>query len=289
LLIPIEEGTKLPPSTLATIRIESQRLEGKSWMRVFTEACPLFQEFHAMLTSIADSIQLDHELPIDAVRGCVASWMELLRSIPILSPEAQTGLWGELWALRRLIGSQGPSVVEAWTGALDEPHDFRLGLIEMEVKTTRSRRRIHTITSLSQLSESLDRRLYLLSLQLEPAAGSNTWSVKTLVDDIRNLLALDVSLLAVFNQRLKNFDYRDEDSIHYLGSFQLRSQPVLIRVNDDFPRITTQNLHNSLGEVRAHRITEVRYGIDVSDMGFKDGTSEFLEILPAVNSLEATL
>lgn len=286
LLVPISTVDSVPATRLEAIRVETIQIEGEGYARVTTRVRPLYQEFYLLLTEIADSIQLDGEKLGVAVCKRLESWKELLRSMGLLSAEQQIGLWGELWLLHRLLGIYGPPGLESWTGPLAEPHDFRFSRTEVEVKTTRNRQRTHIIAGLDQLTPSSGLRLFLLSLQLEPANTSDAMSLPRMVSSVREALASDAARQSSFEQTLRDAcGYFATDEQTYGGQFRLRSQPALILVDNSFPQLTRETIRAAVGIDSGERILDVRYTVNVDNLGSVDGTPAFLEVIPAAKAI----
>lgn len=79
-----------------------------------------------------------------------------------------TGLWGELLTIA--VARNPVRMVEAWHDRLDERFDFSWGCSRMEVKTTTSRERKHTI-SFAQANPGPDLEATVVSITTEPAHG----------------------------------------------------------------------------------------------------------------------
>jgi hypothetical protein len=277
----------LPAVNLESIRIETIRIDSEDYVRIFTQVRPIYHEFYLFLTEVADSIQVAGEPFDSAVRKRLQSWKELLRSVGLLSAEQQLGLLGELWVLERLMRVHGNKALDSWTGPLAEPHDFRFGSTELEVKTTRSRQRLHVINGLEQLQPSTGMTLYVLSLQMEPADTDDARSLAQAVSSMRNVLSDDAGRKENFERILiQGFAYRAADEQHYGLKFRMRSKPSLILVDSKFPKLTRGILLEFLGAEADHRIQEVRYTVDLDGLGDADGTPAFLKVLPATTPME---
>lgn len=283
LLAPVSSNVVLPASPLEEIRTEKVELDGKTYLLVGTATKPLFREFYGFLATVADLIQQEHRPPLEALQKGLESWRKLLRSATLLTAEQEMGLFGELWLLTRLIQTSGPEALDGWTGPLAEPHDFRFGQKELEVKSTRRRERTHMISSLNQLVPSHQRELFLLSLQFEPTDASGGRSLAGSIARIREMLAADPIRFGAFNKFLEStYGYRDEDSAHYGQAFQLRSVPILIPVNMQCPKLTRTEINAAMPEGLIYRLVEVHYMINVDGLGYADGTPGFLSIIPPI-------
>ena len=109
---------------------------------------------------------------IKAAERAIGQFRVLLKRSHVMSEDSMVGLWGEMWALIRLLNKYGTGTIDSWKGPDKGVHDFRIGNNELEIKTTRNEERTHIISRLSQLEPSPDMDLYLVS-----AAGSVNRSV----------------------------------------------------------------------------------------------------------------
>ncbi len=121
----------------------------------------LFTDAYPVLCAVADRVQLDGQTIGTAISSTLRQLGHLLRAEDALSREAETGLVGELALLTGMIGVYGPAdAVKTWRGGHGEEHDFGLPGVDLEVKTTISERRVHWVSSLTQLVPTGDRPLF---------------------------------------------------------------------------------------------------------------------------------
>lgn len=248
---------------------------------IWTDARNLFANFYRLVSEIVAAVVDEGMDPDAALADAVKRWEALISRPSLMSEEAQAGLFGELWLLERLIAARGIDALDAWVGPLRQPHDFRLGTIELEVKTTSGAKRVHMINGLGQLEPSLDCTLYLLSLKLANAgAGGRTLSEA--VAAIEMGLASSHAALTRFQAALGAVGYDPADAPLYARRRKLRDAAMLIPVIDGVPRLTTDALTQIDGRFATGRISQVSYAIDVDGFGVVDGTEAFLAVLPAV-------
>ncbi|WP_162159673.1 PD-(D/E)XK motif protein [Cystobacter fuscus] len=267
-------------SPLAAIEVGLRTTGGTNVLEIATRTVALYQQFYAFMMDVADRIQLSSRQPATAISESLEDWKELLRESTVLSAEAQTGLFGELWLLKRLHQAHGTRAVDAWVGPLGESHDFRYAGTEFEVKTTRSADRVHVISGLHQLEPSSGRSLYLVSLQMEPIGSNSGESLPDRVAALRKVLATSSEQATKFEKLLNRTGYRNEDAVHYRSKLSLRTPPLLVPVDRKCPRLIPEHVRKVLGEVLAARVRDVRYRVNLSGLGFEDGTPEFLRMLP---------
>jgi hypothetical protein len=155
-----------------------------------------------------------------------------------LTVEQQTGLFGELLVLKRLL--QEPRAtrgrVDAWKGPMAALRDFEFGSSHMEVKTAvgAGADRFH-VSHLGQMDESTVENLLLCHCALvEGTEGAN---LTDLVSSIRELLASNISALVLFNDRLLLTGYSHVHSMLYEGRRLLLQSMRFFRVEGAFPRL----------------------------------------------------
>lgn len=197
------------------------------------------------------------------VLTAISGWHDIIDEFQILSRSRQIGLIGELLFLIHLVSTLGPdSAISAWLGPPKSEHDFALEEFEIEVKTTESERRIHTVSSETQLTESHGRVLYLLSIQLTQAGNSQTgFSLADLVTDVREV-ALDYR--GAIDNRLEEAGWEDQFAELYGERFMFRTLPKLFAVDEQFPRITRDVLDQNLE--KGDLVSRVSYRIDLSSI-----------------------
>ena len=270
------------PSPLAAVMARRVKWRGDEALEVSCNKPLLFQAFYDLVRQLADQVQLEGVAPEAALATAVSKWHQLLRPAELMSPEQQLGLAGELWVLARLLRTKGLVAVSAWTGPSDEPHDFRFGQMELEVKSTWRHTRLHAISSLEQLEATAGRRLYVLSLQMEAAGAEAGWTLPEQVNDIRLLLGPEGSERSAFEDALLTvWRYVDEDASQYGTRMEFRQPPMLVEIVEGSPRITRPMLAEALGTA-VGRIRAARYDLDLEGAGVLDGNPAFLALIPEV-------
>lgn len=284
LAVEIEEETGLLPKVLPqAISLRLTRGEdGCKLLSLATSSVELHRYFYDFAVEVLELTQRGGHGASEAVDEAWQRWGELIEQQSVLSRERQIGLIGELQFLGRLARARGwQYAIDAWHRTARAEHDFCLENCDVEVKTTTSDRRVHTIGSIDQLLPSPGRPLYLLSNQyaVAPRLAAGSFSLASIVGQAFLDLEFDHSLRAAFKQRLQLVGWREHHMSYYQTSFVIRGMAFLVPVDESCPRIVPEMLVEGLGSVSS-RIETVMYSIDVSDMGWKDGSNEFLEVLP---------
>ena len=273
--LPIEESGTLSVFPLITVAIEIVPTPAGKVIEIRTRTPALFQEIYGFFVSIIDKIQLNHADPFGALAETVEAWRDLLKAQAIMSEEMQLGLRGELHFMRLLISQIGDLALMAWTGPLCQPHDFRVGRSEFEIKATRSVNHVHIVNGLRQLEASPEHQLYIFSLRMAPAGAHAGTTLPEEIMHTRELLSPPTKLQ--LDRILRNhYGYAAEHADWYPQSLQPAGLPRLVPVDEACPRITARMLseipHND-------RISDVRYRINLEGMGYQEGSTGYDAVL----------
>ena len=280
---PAADAPAAPPSTLERITVSDVTSDGRRWLEVSTTTPRLYESFYRLIGQVSEAVMAG-AAPHVALAQAVDLWDALVSQTEILSEERQAGLFGELLLLERLLGAGVADAVASWVGPDRQAHDFRLGSVELEVKTTSSAKRIHTINGLGQLSASVDCELHLVSMQIADA-GSGGRALPDLADDVRALVPAGDQ--KAFEARLEASGYAERHRDHYVRRRRLRSPIALIPVVDGVPRLTAQAIAALPAAFAGDRIGTVTYDVDVTGLGHVDGSPEFTAVLPPTPTPEA--
>ena len=237
-------------------------------------------QFYHFAVAVSERILVERRPAIDAVLLELQCFAELLEEKPLLGVERQLGLIGELIVLERLIAKHGADGLNAWGGPQREPHDFRLGTVELEVKTTIRPQRVHTIHGVEQLVPSDGCSLFLISVLLGPSGNGDGFSLADKVQKVSSLLASAPARLQQFVAALETCGFRDVDRAHYTRRFALRRPIAVIAVDESFPAITRSTIQSILGQL-APRLDAIQYDVNVEGLEQEDGTAGFVAIFPA--------
>ena len=281
LRVPLGTADYVQDAPLAEIEAHVGMVGGARSLEISTSNESLFPIFFPFALTLADRIQIEHTEVGAAVKASLDHWGALVRRAAMLSDDEQTGLMGELWMLERLARQAPEIALAAWTGPSREAHDFRIGDREFEVKATRGERRVHVISNMTQLVPSPGRSLYIVSLQF---AASGAEAGSSLAERLSELRALfERGGLATDFDRLLRSGYGLDGSNRefYRQRLHLRSSPALIPVTDDLPSIRQEDI-TAIPRPGMQRILDVRYRLDLTGLGFEDGSPEFIAQIPAI-------
>lgn len=257
------DGNAVPDlSEYAHLSADIVRTGDRAWAELLVDDPDVFRGALPAVWRIADLIQLEQVGFGEAVVETLGDFRELLEGASGLSPERELGLFGELTVLDCLIsGTSCSEAIAAWRGPDAEEHDFDLGCGDLEVKSTASEKRLHWIGSLSQLNPTPGRRLWLLSMQLTMGLGEAV-TIAELIGKLR--LRLAGADQNVFEKKLYVAGWRDRYAPKVRRRFRLRSTPLLLPVNADFPALTQDRV--AAAGMPLSRLRDIAYSIDVAGL-----------------------
>lgn len=269
-----------PPVSRSAVEVRQIVIDGRRHLELSIDRPVLYRTFYSLAGQIAAAVIRDGADAEAAADGALRQWRALLLEDRLLGEERQIGLFGELWALDRLLTAGVIEGVECWTGPDQESHDLRLAAADFEVKTTVGPRRVHTVTSLAQLEPSPGVPLFLLSLRVQDG-GEGGHSLPVLADRIAARLPAQEALR--FRQRLELAGYFDHDREHYPARRRPADPPRLIAVDDGCPRLVRSAVSAIPSAFAPDRIVSASYRIDVEGLGALDGDPEFHLHFPPVS------
>lgn len=206
-----------------------------------------------------------------SIRSSIKAMRAFLQELDVLSIERALGLMGELLFLKSVIAKHGlRSGLESWMGPPKGEHDFSLPDAEFEIKTTRSERRVHRISSATQMEPSLERTLYLVSIQLtEAGPGVGGFTLPGLISSVRDEIGEGSNN---FEQYLYEAGWRDWFEDLFTQKYQFRDRPQAYLVDEAFPAITKDLILDvvSHGEL----VESVAYKVDVGGLSPTLGIEE---------------
>jgi len=161
-----------------------------------------------------------------------------------------------------------------------ERHDFRVGAVDLEVKSTRSAMRHHVVHGLRQLEPSEGHRLFLVSLRFDAAGLQNGLTLGMRVSMLRGLLPAGGEARKTFESKLLMARYCDDDDAQYPDRTILADTPLIILVDDACPRLVPSSLRQALGAALASRVDhDVTYRINVDGLGSPINKSDDAKLL----------
>lgn len=201
---------------------------------------------HATFSAIAqDLIRSIRQTPgplRDSILSALGRWRAFWSvKATGMSRDDALGLFGELWFLRRWLGTVDDATIKHWQATDSARHDFQWPSSSVEVKTATTQSAsapVHRIASLEQLAEPERGQLYLFSLQVcDDALAANT--LHGLVASLTADLQTDFQALSEFNDKLAARGYSPADQQSPARQLRILAER-LYRVDATFPRLTRQ-------------------------------------------------
>jgi hypothetical protein len=279
-------GSSVPDSVVGLASIKARIVQKGifSALELAVSDPDFYRDFYHFALAVSERVLAEGRTPADAVTIEIGSFADLLAEHRVLGLERQLGLIGELLVLRHLTTKNGPAALDAWVGPRHEPHDFRMGPTELEVKTTTSTVRIHTINGLAQLVPSQNCSLYLFSVMLAPAGGSpDGFSLESLAAEIRTIMQGTPGRLDQFAKSLENAGYdRSHKDLYGRHKWIPRRGSLIAAVDNSFPRLTRAAIEQAAGSpATAARIDGLHYDVNIEGLGFAEGSPSFAQVFPA--------
>lgn len=261
--VPWSEGELPDVGPYRHFTAETTVRDGARWAEFAVTGGDVLMDAYPVVCAVADRVQQQGMPFALAVTDVLGTYHELLRGLGRLTDQEEVGLFGELLVLDHLLGElPEPEAVAAWRGAASEEHDFGFDDNDVEVKTTIAEARRHWVGTVTQLSPTQQRPLWILSLQLT-TAGVGGLTLPELIAGIRHKL-IDGEVRHRFEGRLIDVRWSDDQTALYARRFRLRSDPAAFRVGPGFPAITIPAL--STAGLPVERIASVSYLIDLSGL-----------------------
>lgn len=169
-----------------------------------------------------------------------------------LSDEAQQGLYGELYFLRKFLQniSNTDYCINSWKGTEKSVQDFQFADWAVEIKTThgKNQQKLH-ISNERQLDISFVPNIFLVHYSLEVRQNHGE-TLNDVVDDLLEILSDSSDAYNLFRLKLLEFGYFDNHRDIYVETGYSIRQENIYRITDDFPKITEAQIPSGVGDVR---------------------------------------
>ncbi|MFJ9915218.1 PD-(D/E)XK motif protein [Actinacidiphila glaucinigra] len=260
LYVELDRHRRPPRSRMPAVQIDQVAHHGRRMARIHTSQVTLMRDFHDLLMAVADRIVTAGRHLDDAFEQTIQGWSELLEQPGGMAARKRLGLHGELAVLRAVAERNGwASALDAWVGPQGEEHDFALADGDLEVKTTASEERRHTIHGVGQLDETPGRPLWFVSLRLTRGGAAG----RTLGDSVRAVrdaaAAESVAAARQLDLALAASGWRDDVADD--ERWTPRDGPLVLR-GDAMPRLRADMSPPDAVE----RVSSVRYDVDVTGL-----------------------
>ena len=221
-------------------------------------------QFNTLAKEICDQLCEKGSSRIRKVNRVLTTWKYFWREIPseLLSKEKQLGLLCELLFLERLLTHDPTDALSGWLGPEDASHDFVMPGGHVEVKSTLSERRIHTVNGIDQLDIPDGSSLDVLSFMASTSNEESALSLQSQIETISETLRDNLDDLDAFYSKLQNVGYYRQHANEYDSlKFFIRS-PILINIGSDFPCIKRSVLSDKI----IARISGLKYRLNFEDI-----------------------
>jgi len=222
-----------------------------------------FKNYTEILTEILTDFDSGKEDITVSVQKVISKWRHFLSEpkSEILPEDKIIGLLGEVIFLRKLIPEYAQNSVGMWTGDRGE-EDFIRNEKVVEVKTTLKERHEHIINGIDQLRVLPGRLKHICSFLFVKSSNDNSVNLPDTIDEIAAFLHDFPEAYELFFRKLKHQGYDTRDIELYRGFSYLPLKAGIFLVDDNFPKLTTAELSQSLNP----RISKVRYLLDMEGL-----------------------
>jgi hypothetical protein len=210
--------------------------------------------FEVLVADVADAV-INRAVGEDVstvVTGRLDRWKTFFEVSGLvgLSPEAQQGLFGELWFLREhLLPTVGThSAVSAWDVTHRALHDFQFPGHAFEVKTSSAKQHQRVrIASERQLDTTGLDSLHLVVISISVVQGGGE-TLTEVVASIRDHLSKSPPTARLFEDKLLDEGYMNAHAELYRSGYAFRTVRVY-KVGPGFPRVLESDLKPGVGDV----------------------------------------
>lgn len=176
-----------------------------------------------------------------------------------LSKEVVQGLFGELYYLKNILSKSYnlSDCILAWSGPDNTSKDFSICETWYEVKTIGANSLSVKISSLSQLSSSVDGHLVIIKVEkMSPAFSNGQSSIEELFNGILSLID-DETIAGIFLNKISSFGVDISDEC-FTTKFDVKSVNSYF-VDDKFPRIQE-------ADIKYDEICDISYSLIVNSI-----------------------
>jgi len=227
------------------------------------------EKFNIWIEELYDKLESDNN-----INSIITTFNQEIRDLILFTSretevtlEKVRGLYGELLELKRLLTSNQMDyvkIIDGWHRPSPANHDFDYDDFSIEVKTIGRTTTKVKISSEYQLNSQNSKQLFLKVSKIDSIEKSNEDSLGKIYEDIL-LLFKNNPLQLIFQLKCAEdifFSYLGPTKMPFL--FKLwEIESTFYCVNNDFPKICFDNLHNG--------ISNVKYEIDISSItSFKE-------------------
>lgn len=196
----------------------------------------------------------DENILVDKLIDRLVKWQSLFEKLGHqgLSEEAQRGLFGEIFFLRKYLSNSPDYIkcINTWLGPENAIQDFQYSNWAIEVKTTHGKNHQKIfISSERQLDDSIIPNIFLYHLSLDIRMGYGE-TLNFIIEDVLNLLTENSFATNLFKLKLMKYGYFDIHKNLYNDKGYTIRHENFYSVTGDFPRITEKKIPAGVGDVK---------------------------------------
>lgn len=236
--------------------IPDDRDANKSWLLILLLNQQHKDVFSVLCEDLINQISsiTDEKILIKDLLNRLAKWQTLFEKLGLqgLTPEAQRGLYGELYFLRKFltISTSKQYCISSWQVPSNTVQDFHYSNWAVEVKTTHgnNHQKIH-ISSERQLDDTIVPLIYLFHLSLDVRNNLGE-TLNQIVEEIETILKSDIAELNSFRLKLFEIGYFEiHKPLYESAGYNIRQESIY-KVEGTFPRITENEIRHGVGDLK---------------------------------------
>ena len=240
------EFPDLKPYNFVGVQLFTNEIQDEIHLNILLLDVDLKEEFFLFVQNIVNELEktLTEQEAVKTLFNVISRWKRLFNRIymGMLTKEQQKGLLGELLYIDFLLSNDVSSnkVIRSWFGIEFEDKDFVFENCAMEIKFSSNKVPYLNISSERQLDITVVPFMYLVLYPCNEVQKGD-FSLNSVIERIREKLQCSGEDLILFNEKLIEYGYLDDDKIHYEKQYALL-KTYSYSVTSTFPRIVKDSI-----------------------------------------------
>jgi len=240
------EFPDLNPYNFVGVQLFTTKIQDEIHLNILLLDTDLKDEFFLFVQNIVNELKktLTEQEAVKTLFNVISRWKRLFNRIykGLLTKEQQKGLLGELLCIDFLLSNNISSnkVINSWYGTEYDDKDFVFDNCAMEIKFSSNKVPYLNISSERQLDISTIPALFLVLYHCNEVQKGD-FSLNSVIEKIREKLQCCSEDLILFNEKLIEYGYLDDDKMHYEKQYALL-ETYTYKVTSSFPKIVKDSI-----------------------------------------------
>lgn len=240
------EFPDLKPYNFVGVQLFTNEIQDEIHLNILLLDVDLKEEFFLFVQNIVNELEktLTEQEAVKTLFNVISRWKRLFNRIykGLLTKEQQKGLLGELLYIDFLLSNDVSSnkVISSWFGIEFEDKDFVFENCAMEIKFSSNKVPYLNISSERQLDITVVPFMYLVLYHCNEVQKGD-FSLNSVIERIREKLHSSGEDLILFNEKLIEYGYLDDDKMHYEKQYALL-KTYSYSVTSSFPKIVKDSI-----------------------------------------------